>query len=90
MADEPTQGRPIPRGWQRHPRERMLITPLMAGLGGLLAFFTVVFVVVWLPIHTFDPLPSTPAPTSRRSRAGTRTTGSTRTSTTLASWTRSR
>ncbi len=46
---------PIPRGWQRHPRERMLITPLMAGLGGLLAFFTVVVVVVWLPIHTFDP-----------------------------------
>ena len=33
----------------------MLITPLIAGLGGLLAFFAVVFVVVWLPIHTFDP-----------------------------------
>jgi cytochrome c oxidase cbb3-type subunit II len=46
---------PIPRGWQLHPRERMLITPLMAGLGGMLAFFTVVAVVVWLPIHTFDP-----------------------------------
>jgi mono/diheme cytochrome c family protein len=62
MADEtPTggDGHPeIPRGWVRHPRERMLITPLMAGLGGLLAFFTVVFVVVWLPIHTFDPPPS--------------------------------
>ncbi len=59
MADEPEiQGRPIPRGWQRHPRERMLITPLMAGLGGMLAFFTVVFVVIWLPIHTFDPPPS--------------------------------
>src|SRR6058998_1324735 len=36
----------------------MLITPLMAGIGGLLAFFTVVFIVVWLPIHTFDPPPS--------------------------------
>ena len=36
----------------------MLITPLMAGLGGLLAFFTVVAIVVWLPIHTFDPPPS--------------------------------
>jgi len=36
----------------------MLITPLVAGLGGLLAFFTVVFIVVWLPIHTFDPPPS--------------------------------
>ena len=52
-------GRPAtPRGWGRHPRERMLITPLMAGVGGLLAFFTVVLVVVWLPIHTFDPPPS--------------------------------
>jgi mono/diheme cytochrome c family protein len=36
----------------------MLITPLMAGIGGLIAFFAVVFVVVWLPIHTFDPPPS--------------------------------
>src|SRR5438477_790134 len=63
MADDPghagTDGhREIPSGWVRHPRERMLITPLMAGLGGLVAFFTVVFVVVWLPIHTFDPPPS--------------------------------
>ena len=33
----------------------MLITPWIAGAGGLLAFFAVVFVVVWLPIHTFDP-----------------------------------
>src|SRR5438270_11727406 len=61
MADDAQRGdgRPahgeIPRGWVRHPRERMLITPFMAGIGGLLAFFTVVFVVVWLPIHTFDP-----------------------------------
>src|SRR5689334_9654816 len=66
MADEPDRtggdGHPghaeLPRGWVRHPRERMLITPLMAGLGGLVAFFTVVFIVVWLPIHTFDPPPS--------------------------------
>jgi cbb3-type cytochrome oxidase cytochrome c subunit/mono/diheme cytochrome c family protein len=36
----------------------MLITPLVAGVGGLLAFFTVVAIVVWLPIHTFDPPPS--------------------------------
>src|SRR5204863_6519180 len=48
----------VPRGWVRHPRERMLITPLMAGIGGLLAFFVVVAIVVWLPIHTFDPPPS--------------------------------
>jgi cytochrome c oxidase cbb3-type subunit 2 len=50
-TDEPR----VPRGWARHPSERMLITPLLAGLGGLIAFLTVVFVVVWLPIHTFDP-----------------------------------
>src|SRR3954451_23678169 len=61
----------IPRGWQRHPRERMLITPLVAGLGGLLAFFTVVLVVVWLPIHTFDPPPSNDwAPLSDAALAG--------------------
>ena len=49
---------PLPRGWKRHPPERMLITPWVAGAGGLLAFFAVVFVVVYLPIHTFDPPPS--------------------------------
>jgi cbb3-type cytochrome oxidase cytochrome c subunit/mono/diheme cytochrome c family protein len=59
MDDERTppehDGQGRPRGWSAHPHERMLITPLVAGLGGLLAFFTVVFIVVWLPIHTFDP-----------------------------------
>ena len=62
MADEfdrDETGKPrVPRGWVRHPPERMLITPLIAGLGGLIAFFTVVAIVVWLPIHTFDPPPS--------------------------------
>jgi hypothetical protein len=64
MADEDFErdgadGRPrVPRGWVRHPPERMLITPLVAGVGGLLAFFVVVAIVVWLPIHTFDPPPS--------------------------------
>jgi cytochrome c oxidase cbb3-type subunit II len=60
MSDEPRTppGPGIPRGWARHPPERMLITPLVAGLGGLIAFFVVVFIVVWLPIHTFDPPPS--------------------------------
>src|SRR5438874_466179 len=53
--DRPAADDRLPRGWVRHPHERMLITPLLAGLGGLLAFFTVVAVVVWLPIHTFDP-----------------------------------
>ena len=62
---------PVPRGWVRHPRERMLITPLMAGVGGMLAFFTVVAVVVWLPIHTFDPPASNDwAPLSNEAVAG--------------------
>src|SRR3954465_8701568 len=47
-----------PRGWSAHPAERMLITPWVAGLGGLLLFLLGVFVVVWLPVHTFDPPPS--------------------------------
>src|SRR3954465_7907464 len=47
-----------PRGWSAHPAEKMLITPWVAGLGGLLVFLAVVFVVVWLPVHTFDPPPS--------------------------------
>jgi cytochrome c oxidase cbb3-type subunit II len=47
-----------PRGWARHPPEKMLITPWVAGIGGLIVFLVVVFVVVWLPVHTFDPPPS--------------------------------
>jgi cytochrome c oxidase cbb3-type subunit II len=57
-TEKPGTAEHVPRGWARHPPERMLITPLLAGLGGLLAFFAVVFVVVWLPVHTFDPPPS--------------------------------
>jgi cytochrome c oxidase cbb3-type subunit II len=58
-GDHPGEpSRQVPSGWVRHPRERMLITPLLAGLGGLIAFFVVVAIVVWLPIHTFDPPPS--------------------------------
>ena len=45
----------MPRGWSEHPPERMLITPKMAGFGGVAVFFAVVFMVVWLPTHTFDP-----------------------------------
>ena len=68
-ADE-TQPR-VPRGWAPHPRERMLMTPLLAGLGGLIAFFAVVFVVVWLPIHTFDPPVSSDwAPLSSQAKEG--------------------
>ena len=60
-----------PRGWSPHPTERMLITPLVAGIGGLLAFIVVVMIVVWLPIHTFDPPPSNDwTPLSNQARAG--------------------
>src|SRR3954468_7542981 len=57
MADDDRSNAPppLPRGWGRPPSERMLIPPLMAGVGGLIAFFIVVAIVVWLPIHTFDP-----------------------------------
>ncbi len=86
MDDERTQtqhkGPERPRGWAPHPSERMLITPLVAGLGGLLAFFTVVFIVVWLPIHTFDPpasydwTPLSDRPISEPARHGAHRTGS--------------
>jgi cbb3-type cytochrome oxidase cytochrome c subunit len=60
-----------PRGWSAHPPERMLITPWVAGLGGLLVFLTVVFVVVWLPTHTFDPPASADwAPLSSQAKTG--------------------
>ena len=71
-AKRTDEGRPLPRGWARHPPERMLITPLVAGLGGLIAFFVVVFIVVWLPIHPFDPPATYPYPCTLNSgRAGT-------------------
>jgi cbb3-type cytochrome oxidase cytochrome c subunit len=54
---EETEGQ-SPKGWAPHPPEKMLITPWVAGGGGLLVFLAVVFMVVWLPTHTFDPPPS--------------------------------
>src|SRR2546423_11394181 len=69
--DRPGADERLPRGWVRHPSERMLITPLVAGVGGLLAFFTVVAIVVWLPIHTFDRAPSNDwTPLSNQAVAG--------------------
>jgi cytochrome c oxidase cbb3-type subunit II len=60
MAEQDTGGDDprTPRGWSRHPPEKMLITPWIAGIGGLMVFLFVVFVVVWLPVSTFDPPPS--------------------------------
>jgi cbb3-type cytochrome oxidase cytochrome c subunit len=60
-----------PRGWSRHPPEKMLITPWIAGLGGMAVFLLVVFVVVWLPVHTFDPAASADwAPLSNKAAQG--------------------
>jgi cbb3-type cytochrome oxidase cytochrome c subunit len=70
MSDDPNELE-VPRGWVRHPPERMLITPLMAGIGGMVAFLAVVSIVVWLPIHTFDPPASADwAPLSSQALAG--------------------
>jgi cbb3-type cytochrome c oxidase subunit II len=47
-----------PKDWPSHPTKKMLMTPLMITVGGLLAFFTVVLMVVFLPTQTFEPPPS--------------------------------
>lgn len=44
--------------WPPHPPKKMLMTPLMATVGAMLAFVTVVFMVVILPTTTFEPAPS--------------------------------
>lgn len=68
-AEEPDER--MPRGWAQHPPERMLITPKMAGFGGVAVFFAVVFMVVWLPTHTFDPPASADwAPLSNQAARG--------------------
>jgi cytochrome c oxidase cbb3-type subunit 2/cytochrome c oxidase cbb3-type subunit I/II len=47
---------PTPQGFAtEEPQQHILMTPLMSGLGGLLAFFTVVFFVVLLPTLTYKP-----------------------------------
>ena len=47
-----------PKNWPPHPPKKMLMTPLMATVGAMLAFFTVVGMVVVLPTNTFEPEPS--------------------------------
>lgn len=47
-----------PESWPPHPRKKMLMTPAMATIGAMLAFSTVVFMVVFLPTTTFEPPPS--------------------------------
>ncbi|MFN2200730.1 MAG: cbb3-type cytochrome c oxidase subunit II [Caldilineaceae bacterium] len=47
-----------PQNWPPHPRKKMLMTPMMATVGAMLAFFTVVFMVVFLPTTTFEPEPN--------------------------------
>lgn len=47
-----------PKDWPQHPRKKMLMTPLMVTVGAMLAFATVVFMVVFLPTTTFEPEPA--------------------------------
>ena len=47
-----------PESWPPHPPRKMLMGPYLITIGGLLAFFTVVFMVVVLPTTTFEPEPS--------------------------------
>ncbi|MEJ2013027.1 MAG: cbb3-type cytochrome c oxidase subunit II [Anaerolineales bacterium] len=44
-----------PENWPPHPKKKMIMTPLMASVGAMLAFFTVVAMVVVLPTTTFEP-----------------------------------
>ncbi len=47
---------PTPQGFAtEEPQQHLLMTPLMAGLGGLIAFLTVIFFVVLLPTETYKP-----------------------------------
>jgi len=48
-----------PESWPAHPPKKMLMHPLIVTVGSMLAFFAVVLVVVFLPISTFEPSPST-------------------------------
>lgn len=47
-----------PQNWPPHPRKKMLMTPLMATVGAMLAFLTVVSMVVFIPTTTFEPEPA--------------------------------
>ncbi|MDQ6766018.1 MAG: cbb3-type cytochrome c oxidase subunit II [Verrucomicrobiota bacterium] len=50
---------PTPQGIaHKEPRRRLVMTPFMATIGGLLAFFTVVSLVVVLPTGTYKPTAS--------------------------------
>jgi cytochrome c oxidase cbb3-type subunit II len=63
MSDQPVDpgtrgpgGEPgIPSRWKRRPGEHMAMTPLMSSIGAMIAFAAVVFVVVLLPVQTFNP-----------------------------------
>ena len=47
-----------PGDWPPHPPKKMVMNPAMITVGGMLAFFTVVAMVVVLPTTTFEPDPS--------------------------------
>ncbi len=47
---------PTPQGFaSEEPQRFILMTPFMAGIGGLIAFFSVVLMVVVLPTATYNP-----------------------------------
>lgn len=49
---------PHPQHWGQHPYKKMVMSPYTATIGAMMAFFTVVFMVVFLPTTTFEPPPS--------------------------------
>lgn len=50
---------PTPQGFaSQEPQRHILMSPHMAAIGGLVAFFTVVLMVVVLPTATYQPSPS--------------------------------
>lgn len=58
-ADEPDRlaaHPPVPHGYAKEGRRRViLMTPAMAGVGGMAAFFTIVALLVVLPTATYNP-----------------------------------
>jgi cytochrome c oxidase cbb3-type subunit II len=54
-ASGPAGPPPLPSRWRRRPGERMVMTPLMSSIGAMIAFAAVVFIVVLLPVQTFNP-----------------------------------
>jgi cytochrome c oxidase cbb3-type subunit II len=48
----------FPKGWAPHPRQKMLMTPLLVFLGGLFAFAVPTIVAAFFQMMFFNPAPS--------------------------------